>query len=77
MEVLMLTGLKKKFYSSNTVLRQLGKYSSFSKDIMDAMENRFRLLAEDNNLTTVNSMLNTASVNLELFKGKKLVHISA
>lgn len=76
MEVLMLTGLKKKFYSSNTVLRQLGKYSSFNKDIMDAMENRFRLLAEDNNLTTVNSMLNTASVNLELFKGKKLVHIS-
>lgn len=72
----MLSSLKKKFYSSDTVVRQFGKYSKFNKDIMDALEERFRLLADSNHLTDIASMLDTSSIDLELFRGKKVVHIS-
>ncbi len=72
----MLSGLKKKFYSSDTVKRQFGKYSDFNREIMSELSERVKILAEESIGSDIKSMLDTSSLNVENFRGKKVVHVS-
>lgn len=72
----MLSGLKKKFYSSKTVERQFGKYSGYTRDVIDAFSERSALLAKMCMDTDIKSLLDTSDLDIEIFRGKKLVQIS-
>lgn len=72
----MLSGLKKKFYSSKTVERQFGKYSGFTRDVIDAFSERSALLAKMCINTDIKSLLDTSDLDIEIFRDKKLVQIS-
>lgn len=72
----MLSSLKKRFYSSDTIIRQFAKYSDFNNEVMEAISDRFKLLAENSLNLDVKSLLDTSDLNLKQFEGKKLVHIS-
>lgn len=72
----MLKGLKRKFYSSETVLRQFGKYSDFNEKLMKDIGLRFTKLAYNNLNFDIEDLLDTSEINLNNFKDKKVVHIS-
>lgn len=72
----MLNSLKKKFYSSKTVERQFGKYSGFTREVIDAFTERSALLAKMCINTDIKSLLDTSDLDIEIFRDKKLVHIS-
>lgn len=72
----MFRKLKKKFYSSNTVVRQFGKYSDFHKELMQELSDRFGALAEYEFGGNVIDLLDCSGVNIEKFRGKKFVQIS-
>ena len=72
----MLSGLKRKFYSSDTVCRQFGKYSDFDKNLIKEIGLRFSKLAHKNLNFNIADLLDTSEINLGNFKGKKVVHVS-
>lgn len=72
----MLRNLKKKFYSSKTVVRQFGKYSGCNKKTFSLMSERFKLLAEENLFPGIRESLDTSNVDIDKFRGKRVVHVS-